>query len=255
MENRVTLSLPLLLPLSKKWNKTAHRTPPTDGKHCCLDESFSLPKSSSLFLWSWQVKKNVLLRCCACLSSGALKWCQNRLLITAVYCLASVRSFWSATSLLFTAICHKWCSTSTSAGDDNSGLNRDTGSIQLLWMFVFCHSTVMIEVELSMPGLCHETYLLSCLKNSVIWLHANRFFPNKDSGLPRWRFLTNCWKNRMQTKQRWLTEIWQRDNTEKNWQTNIDSSFILVLHFLALLQFSKMLTELHTLQSLKKDLK
>lgn len=87
MENRVTFSPPLMLSLSKKWNKTAHRTPPTDGKHCCLDERFSLPTSSSLFVWSWQVKKYVLLNCCPCLSSGALKWCQNRLLITAVYCL------------------------------------------------------------------------------------------------------------------------------------------------------------------------
>lgn len=48
MENRVTLSPPLLLYLSKKWNKTAHRTPPTDGKHSYWDERSSLPKKKVL---------------------------------------------------------------------------------------------------------------------------------------------------------------------------------------------------------------
>lgn len=122
-----------------------------------------------------------------------LMWCQNSLLRTpecpSIYTKHTGRS---ATSLLFTASCHTWCSISTrmdaALRPDDSGLNKDNGPIQLLWLFVFSYSTVRIEVELSMPGICNETYLLCCLKNSVIWLHANWYFPNKESRLPRWPF-------------------------------------------------------------------
>lgn len=228
MENRVALSLSpsLSLPLQKMKLNSPQNTP---HRRKTLLFGWEVQSAKEFFALSvimtsakgrFKKKKNVLFDDCLCLSSGTLKWCQNSLLINcSVRTVESNHTFWSATSLLFTAICHKWCSTSTWLGHDNSGLNRDTGSIQLLWMFGFSHS-VMIEVELSMPGLCNETYLPSCLKNSVIWLHADWFFPNKEFELPRWRFLTNCWQNRMLAKQQWLTEIWQRGQYKKIWQPN-----------------------------------